>query len=66
MSPKSLIIVNWLCMYGSDSSKSTKPISAPGPFGDYKYLSLAYGMDRKICHEGHRSASRGKPRDAEQ
>ena len=20
---------------------------------DYKYLSLVYGVDRKICHEGH-------------
>ena len=21
--------------------------------GDYKYLSWMYGVDRKICHEGH-------------
>ena len=21
--------------------------------GDYKYLSWVYGVDRKICHEGH-------------
>ena len=33
---------------------------------DYKYLSCVYGVDRKICHEGHWSASRGLPSDAEQ
>ena len=33
---------------------------------DNKYLSCVYGVDRKICHKGHRSASRGLPRDAEQ
>ena len=33
---------------------------------DYKYLSWVYGVDRKICHEGHCSASRGLPSDAEQ
>ena len=32
----------------------------------YKYLSMVYGVDRKICHEGHCSASRGLPSDAEQ
>ena len=21
--------------------------------GEYKYLSCVYGVDRKICHEGH-------------
>ena len=31
-----------------------------------KYLSWLYGVDRKICHEGHWSASRGLPSDAEQ
>ena len=34
--------------------------------GYYKYLSWVYGVDRKICHEGHWSASRGLPRDADQ
>ena len=33
---------------------------------EYKYLSWVYGVDRKICHEGHWSASRGLPSDAEQ
>ena len=33
---------------------------------EYKYLSWMYGVDRKICHEGHWSASRGLPSDAEQ
>ena len=33
---------------------------------DYKYLSCVYSVDRKICHEGHCSASRGLPSDAEQ
>ena len=28
---------------------------------DYKYLSWVYGVDRKICHEGHWSALRGLP-----
>ena len=28
---------------------------------EYKYLSWVYGVDRKICHEGHWSASRGLP-----
>ena len=23
------------------------------PMKDYKYLSWVYGVDRKICHEGH-------------
>ena len=32
---------------------------------DYKYLPWLYGVDRKICHEGHRSASGGLPRYAE-
>ena len=31
-----------------------------------KYLSWVYGVDRKICHEGHCSASRGLPRDGQQ
>ena len=26
---------------------------------EYKYLSCVYGVDRKICHEGHWSASLG-------
>ena len=34
--------------------------------GEYKYLSWVYGVDRKICHEGHWSASRGLPSDAEE
>ena len=34
--------------------------------GEYKYLSWVYDVDRKICHEGHWSASRGLPSDAEQ
>ena len=25
----------------------------PLSWGDYKYLSCVYGVDRKICHEGH-------------
>ena len=29
------------------------------PVQEYRYLSLVYGVDRKICHEGHWSASRG-------
>ena len=33
---------------------------------EYKYLSCVYGVDRKICHEGHWSESRGLPSDAEQ
>ena len=32
----------------------------------YKYLLLVYRMNREICHEGHWSASRGLPSDAEQ
>ena len=28
---------------------------------DYKYLSWVYGVDRKICHEGHWSASDHTP-----
>ena len=36
------------------------------PNKDYKYLLCVYGVDRKICHEGHCSASRGLPSDAEQ
>ena len=35
-------------------------------FLDNKYLSWVYGVGRKICHEGHWSASRGLPSDAEQ
>ena len=31
----------------------------------YKYLSWVYGVDRKICHKDHWSASRGLPGDAE-
>ena len=27
----------------------------------HKFISWVYGMDRKICHEGHWSASRGEP-----
>ena len=40
--------------------------SSLGAIGAYKYISWVYGGDRKICHEGHWTASRGLPRDAEQ
>ena len=31
-----------------------------GTSWDNKYLSWVYGVDKKICHEGHWSASRGR------
>ena len=40
-------------------------ISWVGSICDNKYLSWVYGVDRKICHEGHWSASRGLPSEAE-
>ena len=33
---------------------------------EFKYLSWVDGVDSKICHEGHCSASRGLPSDTEQ
>ena len=33
--------------------------------GDYKFVSWVYGVDRKFCHEGHWSTSRGLPSEAE-
>ena len=38
----------------------------PSKVGDYKYVSWMYGVDRKICQEGHCLASRGLPSDAKE
>ena len=63
---KNTMLVSFDIKFIRREQKQRRNVEACPAVIEYKYLSWVYGVDRKICHEGHWSASGGLPSDAEQ